>query len=144
MDNASLGATRAGRRRDEILRVVADDPRILGFRPRTVLLAMMVGFFSVALHLAGLFNMFFGRAGVAVCMATGVVTLLVARAVEEQDDANLIPWTARYYLRRYLTRGAVIYCGGKRGRYNQHFLDEVLLVARLSRMGGLPWHCDNN
>jgi hypothetical protein len=130
-----------GRRRDKILRIIADDPRIAGLKPGTVMLGLASFFFWFGvLLLAAWAGIVRNTAlGLLVCLGLSAGMLALGRYTEHLQDDSFILWLFVFYIRRYVTHRNTIFAGAVRAPRREHFLDDVVLMPRLARQGGLEW-----
>ena len=139
-----MTTTNVGRRRDEILRVVGDEPRVFGFRSRSLLIPMVVGFLLTALAKANiggttLLTMLFGRFAGLVCVVVLVGTIVFVKYVEMMEDEHFLTFVIRYWVRRVVAWWKGPYCGAAASPRQPHPLDDVVTFARVTRLAGISW-----
>ena len=124
-----MSVRESGRRQDEVLRVIDDDPRVFGvLRPKSILFLMSFFAFTWGLARLGLFGLLVGRWEDWAQMGLSVLAFVVLRYVEQYENVNWIPWVIRFYVTGRTRR---IFSGGSDHAFNAHGLEDLLLWSRL-------------
>lgn len=124
------------RRQDEVLRVIDDEPRLLGLRWKSCVALFVVTSFTWGLYLVVVYGLGL-RGGFQGGLALVVVwtgAFFAIRWVEKHEDVDFIGLSVRYVLSG---RGRVRYSGGRTACFEPHIFEELLLFARLLRSSGL-------
>src|SRR5262249_13158446 len=132
-------AKRGGRRQDEGLRVMDEEPRIFGsLRPKSCMFLFSFFAFTWGLARVGGFRTLFGPKGDYFQMALTAAAAIAVRGLEQYEDPNWLPFVLRYHLSG---RRRSVYTGGCPPHVDPHPLDDLLLATRLGRAlgrGGRP------
>ena len=120
------------RRQDEVLRVIDEEPRLLGLRFRScinlfVVVAFTWGFFVVVVH--GL-ELQAGLQGWTLLIGMWTSAFALIRWIEKREDVDFLGAALRYVLSG---RTRVLYSGGRAARFEGHAFEQLLLLSRLLR-----------
>jgi hypothetical protein len=124
------------RRQDEVLRVMDEDPLVLGcLRPRSCLFLLAFLSFAWGLGQFGLFRALFGSLGGQIQVTLMVLAGFALRYAEEYEDPSWVPFTIRFYLRR---RRGVVFSGGAPCAAHPHALQDAFVLARAESAAETP------
>src|SRR5262245_60761236 len=118
MNPPQTETTRKGRRQDEVLRVMDEEPRVFGsLRPKSCMFLFAFFAFTWGLARFGFFGMLFGPKGDYVQLGLTAAAAVALRYLEQYEDPNWLPFVMRYYLSG---RSRVIYTGGCPAQVEPH------------------------
>jgi hypothetical protein len=115
------------RRQDQVLRVIDDEPRLLGLRFRSCINLFVIVSFTWGLYLVVVsgFDMDAGLHGNTLLVSLWATAFAVIRWVEKREDVDFLGAALRY---------VVLYSGARTARFEPHPFEDLLLLSRVLRV----------
>jgi hypothetical protein len=124
----------SGRRRDEVLRVIDEDPRMFGLRPKTLVLGLALLSLSGACFLLAVYALKVDLVVAApLLVLSWGVWFVILKVIDYQDDPNFLLSVVRFYGSR---RRRTVFAGGCPPRRRRHGFEDFVVASRVCDLGG--------
>ena len=120
------------RRQDEVLRVIDEEPRLLGLRFRSCINLFVVMCFTWGLYLVVVYGLAVrtGLRGKLVLLALWCLAFSFIRWAEKREDVDFLGASLRYFTSR---RSRALYAGAIAAPFERHPFEDLLFLSRLLR-----------